>query len=85
MSTIIESLLTPRSLLSSDLRGYAIAVLPVFLYFVAKSFASGKNGKKNLPMPPGPKPKPLIGNMLDIPQVKPWAVYKQWCDTYGMS
>ncbi|EAU81927.1 O-methylsterigmatocystin oxidoreductase [Coprinopsis cinerea okayama7 len=83
MSTsAFEALLSPHSF-SSELKAYVLAVLPVFLYFAAKSISSGKNAKSKQPLPPGPKGKPIIGNMLDIPQVKPWLVYKQWGETYG--
>ncbi|EMD33935.1 hypothetical protein CERSUDRAFT_107728 [Gelatoporia subvermispora B] len=36
-----------------------------------------------LPLPPGPKGWPLIGNMLDMPQDKPWETYAKWGKTYG--
>ena len=40
--------------------------------------------KKGLPLPPGPKPLPLIGNLLDVPRNKPaWLVYEQWGKKYG--
>jgi hypothetical protein len=28
--------------------------------------------------PPGPSPKPIIGNALDIPTQKPWITYMKW-------
>ncbi|KAF8655204.1 hypothetical protein AX14_008203, partial [Amanita brunnescens Koide BX004] len=28
--------------------------------------------------PPGPSPKPIIGNALDIPAHKPWLTYMKW-------
>ncbi|TCD61532.1 hypothetical protein EIP91_008276 [Steccherinum ochraceum] len=33
--------------------------------------------------PPGPPPKPLIGNALDMPKVRPWEKYREWCRTYN--
>ena len=38
---------------------------------------------KGLPLPPGPKGFPLIGNIFDMPVNKPWLVYEKWCKTYG--
>ena len=36
-----------------------------------------------LPLPPGPKGYPLIGNIFDMPTEKPWVVYDEWRKTYG--
>jgi hypothetical protein len=50
-------------------------------------FRQLKKGKtsnpRGLPLPPGPKGYPLIGNIFDIPVEKPWLVYKDWCKIYG--
>ena len=36
-----------------------------------------------LPLPPGPKGYPLIGNLFDMPVYKPWVVYDEWRKIYG--
>lgn len=40
---------------------------------------------KHLPLPPGPKPMPFIGNVLDMPQDQPWLKFKEWSKQYGTS
>ncbi|KZP00871.1 cytochrome P450 [Calocera viscosa TUFC12733] len=36
-----------------------------------------------LPLPPGPRGIPLLGNALQIPKERPWLVYADWAKTYG--
>ncbi|KAH8103319.1 cytochrome P450 [Cristinia sonorae] len=37
----------------------------------------------DLPLPPGPKALPIIGNLLEIPQDKPWLYYDGLLKKYG--
>ncbi|KIL00286.1 hypothetical protein PAXRUDRAFT_821829 [Paxillus rubicundulus Ve08.2h10] len=40
--------------------------------------------KKNpAPFPPGPKGFPLVGNLADMPSVKPWLAFTEWGQKYG--
>ena len=37
------------------------------------------------PLPPGPHPLPLIGNVFQIPQKDEWPIYEAWAKKYGGS
>lgn len=41
--------------------------------------------RTRLPLPPGPKGWPLIGNLFDVPQAKFVATYTEWARKYGWS
>lgn len=41
-------------------------------------FALVLSKKPRLPYPPGPPPKPFIGNALDVPSDIPWIKYLEW-------
>ena len=49
-----------------------------------RQLKKGRDGNPNgLPLPPGPKGYPLIGNIFDMPVHRPWVVYDEWRKTYG--
>lgn len=54
----------------------AISVF-VFAYF----FSNKRSG----PRVPGPRPLPLIGNLLDLPHENEWVVYNEWAQKWGNS
>jgi hypothetical protein len=54
-----------------------------FGYLLFRALQGGNSHPKNIPLPPGPKGYPLIGNLFDMPVDKPWLVYDEWCKTYG--
>ena len=39
--------------------------------------------RARLPLPPGPKPLPIIGNLLDFPKHHEWLTYNEWSKIYG--
>ncbi|KAF8973005.1 cytochrome P450 [Flammula alnicola] len=57
---------------------FSILCLVVSIIFV-KSLIARKNG----PYPPGPKPKPFIGNMLDLPKTGGPQMYARWSKEYN--
>ncbi|KAF8655202.1 hypothetical protein AX16_003234 [Volvariella volvacea WC 439] len=59
-------------------------VISVALLIALKVWLSfAKRRDRGLPRPPGPKPLPLVGNLLDMPNELPWLVYDEWFKTYG--
>jgi hypothetical protein len=74
---MLLDLLQDGSLKSWVAAGLALA----FIYILAR--LARADGGRQLPLPPGPKGLPIIGNLLDIPQEKPWLVYNEWADRYG--
>ncbi|KAJ8689930.1 hypothetical protein PTI98_012785 [Pleurotus ostreatus] len=48
---------------------------------LARAFA--RPPKPRCPLPPGPKPLPIIGNLLEMPTEQPWLVYDSWFKKYN--
>ena len=70
----------------SLLGGYPYELLAALClgYLLFRQWKHGRNSNpKGLPLPPGPKGYPLIGNLFDLPVSKPWLVYDEWFKTYG--
>lgn len=42
-----------------------------------------RKGINQLPLPPGPKPLPLLGNLLDFPKQKEPETFERWYREYG--
>ena len=62
---------------------YTLAAL-FFSVMLFRQSKKGRDGNPNgLPLPPGPKGYPVVGNFFDMPADKPWVVYDEWRNTYG--
>jgi hypothetical protein len=63
-----------------------ISVLDLFavLSFLVTLWAIRDHRRQGgLPYPPGPRPLPIIGNLLDIPKEFSWLAYTRLAEKYG--
>lgn len=64
---------------------------PIFLFFLGLvvlycvSYARWRARTRGLPLPPGPKALPFIGNIVLASKPEHWKVNRELCNTYGKS
>ncbi|KAK0214140.1 cytochrome P450 [Armillaria fumosa] len=68
------------SLAMSPNVGTNLFVLGVFLWVVVFTI---RRRSRSLPLPPGPKGYPLIGNLFDVPMEREWEAWTEWGKKYG--
>lgn len=57
--------------------------ITLFFALLLKKYVTVVSRKKYLPYPPGPKSKPFIGNILDLPTEDAANVYTEWGKKYN--
>ncbi|KAF8504886.1 cytochrome P450 [Russula emetica] len=61
-----------------------LACLLVLPFVLALQASRDYRRRRGLPYPPGPRPLPIIGNVLDIPAEFSWLLYTQLAKKYGL-
>jgi hypothetical protein len=60
-----------------------IPLIGLGLLVIVKEVSRRSRNPRRLPLPPGPKGLPLLGNIFDLPQTVPWEGYDKLCQEYG--
>ena len=64
---------------------YLTDIAAIFCTLVCIRLLQSWGRRRNkLPLPPGPKGRPVIGNALDMPETEPWEAARKWGEIYGM-
>ncbi|KAJ7167432.1 hypothetical protein C8R43DRAFT_818738, partial [Mycena crocata] len=50
-------------------------LIALYFYFLRRN-------RSRLPLPPGPRKLPLVGNLLDMPSTFEWLTYMEWSKKY---
>ncbi|KLO17594.1 cytochrome P450 [Schizopora paradoxa] len=53
------------------------------LVVCAASLWRSLSRRRSLPLPPGPRPLPILGNVLDWPTMSPWIKFAEWSKVHG--
>ncbi|TEB29677.1 O-methylsterigmatocystin oxidoreductase [Coprinellus micaceus] len=52
-------------------------------WILNRIIASRRRNPRRLPLPPGPRGWPIVGNSYQIPKTRPWEAYHSFCQEYG--
>ncbi|PPQ99996.1 hypothetical protein CVT26_009278 [Gymnopilus dilepis] len=61
----------------------AADILVVCIVLFGTIFFFGSQSKTALPLPPGPRKLPILGNLLDLPTKFEWETFQAWSKRYG--
>lgn len=73
--------MTELSFPSLTLLALGLTYLLVARYI--RSVLSWKARSRGRPLPPGPTPLPIVGNIFSAPKTKAWEAYRDMSQTYG--
>lgn len=62
---------------------FLVKFFGALLFLVACQAIRDYRRRGGLPYPPGPRPLPIIGNLLDIPRKFSWLAYTNFSKTHG--
>ena len=57
--------------------------LPLIVLLYLRSCSAWLRRAHNMPLPPGPRPLPIVGNMFDWPQTNQSVALRDICAQYG--
>lgn len=64
---------------------YTADILVLLSFTLALRVIRDYQRRRGLPYPPGPRPLPVIGNLLHIPKEFSWLTYTQFSEKYGIN
>ena len=67
-----------------DVLATALILLCLIITRTVLRFTAWSDRTGGLPLPPGPRSLPFVGNLLDMPKSQPWRGFRDLCLKYGM-
>ncbi|KAJ5389179.1 uncharacterized protein N7496_000247 [Penicillium cataractarum] len=62
---------------------HATTIVAIFGLLIGVYVVTRRKSASSLPLPPGPKPLPIIGNVHQAPKSHGWMTYREWSKQYG--
>jgi len=60
-----------------------LEIVMILTFFNLLSAFRDRIRRRGLPYPPGPQPRPIIGNLLDSPKEAQWTAYTEMFKKHG--